>query len=178
VPNSVPDAEVGDGITSAAPFDYVFTTSNGTPLGHRNVESRALQRAAAAAGIAPAPRFHDLRHTFASHLIVDLRLDVAQVSRILGHASVTTTLNIWPGSTWRAVVAKHRGQLPRGIYHERRELAPLGGPVADGWQRHRQAGDHVMVVVEDGCGDADRSASFSPLVRSYPRERICRSVST
>lgn len=43
----------------------------------------------------PAPRFHDLRHTFASHLIIDLRLDVAQVSRILGHASVTTTLNIY-----------------------------------------------------------------------------------
>jgi hypothetical protein len=39
-------------------------------------------------------RFHDLRHTLASHLIIDLGLDVAQVSRILGHASVTTTLNI------------------------------------------------------------------------------------
>jgi integrase len=79
----------------AQPGDYVFTTCNGTPLGHRNVESRALQRAAATAGIAPAPRFHDLRHTFASHLIIDLGLDVAQVSRILGHASVTTTLNIY-----------------------------------------------------------------------------------
>ena len=73
----------------AQPGDYVFATGNGTPLGHRNVESRALQRAAAIAGI-PAPRFHDLRHTFASHLIIDLRLDVAQVSRILGHASVTS----------------------------------------------------------------------------------------
>jgi hypothetical protein len=41
------------------------------------------------------PRFHDLRHTFASHLIIDLGLDVAQVSRILGHASVATTLNIY-----------------------------------------------------------------------------------
>jgi integrase len=79
----------------AQPGDYVFATGNGTPLGHRNVESRALQRAAAIAGIVPAPRFHDLRHTFASHLIIDLRLDVAQVSRILGHASVTTTLNIY-----------------------------------------------------------------------------------
>jgi integrase len=74
--------------------DYVFATGNGTPLGHRNVESRALQRAAAAAGL-KAVRFHDLRHTFASHLIIDLGLDVAQVSRILGHASVTTTLNIY-----------------------------------------------------------------------------------
>jgi integrase len=74
--------------------DYVFATGNGTPLGHRNVESRALQRAAAAAGL-EAVRFHDLRHTFASHLIIDLGLDVAQVSRILGHANVTTTLNIY-----------------------------------------------------------------------------------
>jgi integrase len=41
-----------------------------------------------------AARFHDLRHTFASHLIIDLGLSVAQVSRILGHASVSTTLNI------------------------------------------------------------------------------------
>ncbi len=40
-------------------------------------------------------RFHDLRHTFASHLIVDLGLDVAQVSRILGHASVTITLDVY-----------------------------------------------------------------------------------
>jgi integrase len=73
---------------------YVFATGNGTPLGHRNVESRALQRAAAAAGL-KAVRFHDLRHTFASHLIIDLGLDIAQVSRILGHASVTSTLNIY-----------------------------------------------------------------------------------
>jgi len=36
---------------------------------------------------------HDLRHTFASHLIVDLRLDVAQVSRILGHARPSITLD-------------------------------------------------------------------------------------
>jgi integrase len=81
--------------TFAEAGDFVFATGNGTPLGHRNVEGRALQRAAAIAGITPAPRFHDLRHTFASHLIIDLGLDVAQVSRILGHATVTTTLNIY-----------------------------------------------------------------------------------
>jgi hypothetical protein len=46
-------------------------------------------------GAWPRLHFHDLRHTFASHLIVDLRLDVAQVSRILGHARVGTTLNIY-----------------------------------------------------------------------------------
>lgn len=43
----------------------------------------------------PPLRFHDLRHTFANHLIVDLGLDVAQVSRILGHARITITLDIY-----------------------------------------------------------------------------------
>ncbi len=83
----------------AAEADYVFTTSLGTPLGHRNVEVRALARAGERAGInlegERRLRFHDLRHTFASHLIVDLRLDVAQVSRILGHASTSITLDTY-----------------------------------------------------------------------------------
>jgi integrase len=78
--------------------DWVFATGHGTPFGHRNVERRALQRAARIAGLDggewPPLRFHDLRHTFASHLILDLRLDPAQVSRILGHARVTVTLDV------------------------------------------------------------------------------------
>ncbi len=60
---------------------------------------RVLSRAADAARLNgdgwPPLRFHDLRHTFASHLIVDLGLDVAQVSRILGHARITITLDIY-----------------------------------------------------------------------------------
>jgi hypothetical protein len=32
---------------SRTPSDFVFATGNGTPLGHRNDESRALLRAAA-----------------------------------------------------------------------------------------------------------------------------------
>jgi integrase len=78
---------------------WVFHTAAGTPFGHRNVETRALNNAAELAGLDdgtwPRLRFHDLRHTFASHLIVDLRLDVAQVSRILGHAQMSTTLNVY-----------------------------------------------------------------------------------
>jgi integrase len=66
--------------------DYVFSSALGTPLGYRNVERRGLGRAADRAGLNPEGqsrlRVHDLRHTFASHLIIDLRLDVAQVSRM------------------------------------------------------------------------------------------------
>jgi len=82
-----------------ADTDWVFTTSRGTPHSQRNINRRGLQRAAEIAGLGrdgwPPLRFHDLRHTFASHLILDLGLDVAQVSRILGHASITVTLDVY-----------------------------------------------------------------------------------
>ena len=51
--------------------DWVFATARGTPYGHRNVSRRCLVRAAQLAGLNddgwPPLRFHDLRHTFASH---------------------------------------------------------------------------------------------------------------
>jgi integrase len=78
--------------------DWVFSTRNATPLSQRNVQRSALHHAADAAGLrvdGEPLRFHDLRHTFASHMIVDLGLDVVQVSRILGHASPRTTLDIY-----------------------------------------------------------------------------------
>jgi integrase len=64
----------------AAGSDWVFVTTSGMPHGHRNVTRRGLQRAARVAGIddgsGPAVRYHDLRHTFASHVILALGLDV------------------------------------------------------------------------------------------------------
>jgi integrase len=83
----------------AAPTDWVFATSRGTPQSQRNVSRRGLQHAVELAQLDrdgwPALRFHDLRHTFASHLILDHGLDVAHVSRILGHASTTITLDVY-----------------------------------------------------------------------------------
>jgi integrase len=79
--------------------DYVFTTATGGPLYCGNVERRGLRRAAHDAGLntddRPRLRLHDLRHTFASHLIIDLKLDIAQVSRILGHARPSITLDTY-----------------------------------------------------------------------------------
>jgi integrase len=79
--------------------DWVFMTRAGSAHAQRNVTRRGLRRAARLCGIDddgwPPLRFHDLRHTFASHLIIDMNLDVAQVSRILGHAHISTTLDIY-----------------------------------------------------------------------------------
>jgi integrase len=78
--------------------DYVFATGRGTPFLHHNVSKRVLRRAASGAGLdgpSRRVRFHDLRHTFASHLIIDIRLDVAQVSRMLGHARTSMTLDTY-----------------------------------------------------------------------------------
>jgi integrase len=91
-------AHTGSGAGSRAARTGV-RDPRGTPYGHRNVSRRALGRAAQLAGLNddgwPRLRFHDLRHTFASHLIIDLGLDIAQVSRILGHARITITLDTY-----------------------------------------------------------------------------------
>ncbi len=78
--------------------DYVFATRSGRPLLHRNAARDAFRRTVARAGLDAGGqrlRFHDLRHTFASHLIIDVELDPAQVSRILGHARTSFTLDTY-----------------------------------------------------------------------------------
>jgi integrase len=79
--------------------DYVFETATGTPLGARNIERRGLGHAPDTAGLDHDDqlrlRVHDLRHTFASHLIIDLKLDIVQASRILGHARPSITLDTY-----------------------------------------------------------------------------------
>jgi hypothetical protein len=98
-------------------LDYVFATSHGTAFLHHNVSKRVLGRAATGAGLdrpGRRVRFHDLRHTFASHLIIDIRLDVVQVSRILDHARTSMTLDTYThlfeearhGADLRAELAK------------------------------------------------------------------------
>jgi integrase len=77
--------------------DWVFATSKGTPRNQRNVH-RLLADTVSRAGLdegALRLRFHDLRHTYSSHLIIDVGLDVVQVSRLLGHANPNTTLRVY-----------------------------------------------------------------------------------
>ena len=79
--------------------DYVFTTEVGSPFYGRNVSVRGLDKAADRAGLNGEDRarvsMHHLRHTFASHLILDLKLDVVTVSRQLGHARPSITSDVY-----------------------------------------------------------------------------------
>ena len=72
--------------------DFVFVAANGSPLDGRNV-THELQAALRRAGL-PRQRFHDLRHAFAT-LMLEAGEDLAIVSRSLGHATITTTADVY-----------------------------------------------------------------------------------
>jgi integrase len=80
------------------PDGYVFCTQSGAPMYCRNVSERGVGKAADRAGLNPegTPRLtaHDLRHGFASHLI-RAGADVYSVSRQLGHARASVTLDVY-----------------------------------------------------------------------------------
>jgi integrase len=82
------------------PEGYVFCTRYGTPLSYHNVKHRAITAAADKAGLNPGGTeplgAHDCRHTYASHMIF-AGTDVYTLSRILGHANPTITLNTYAG---------------------------------------------------------------------------------
>jgi integrase len=86
----------------ASPFStdeaFVFATSEGTAFYYRNVAERGLKKAADAADLnregLPRLSAHDLRHSYGSHLVLS-GLDVVRVSRQLGHARPSITLDVY-----------------------------------------------------------------------------------
>lgn len=67
---------------------YVFTTSNGTRIGARNLQ-REFYKALKKANVQNF-RFHDLRHTFATRLVQSGE-DLYKVAKLLGHRDISTT---------------------------------------------------------------------------------------
>lgn len=87
------------------PDSLIFTDRWGGALNAGHITERAFKPLLRRAGL-PEIRFHDLRHTFASLMLSGgARIEV--VSKMLGHASPATTLNVYahlmPGDEEAAV---------------------------------------------------------------------------
>lgn len=99
--------------------DPIFATSVGTPHNRDNVRTRILGPAVRRAGLdgegLPKLRTHDLRHTFASLLIAG-GASVVFVSRQMGHASASVTLDVY----------SH-------LFDERDHAARMAAILEDGW---------------------------------------------
>jgi len=78
----------------AKPEDFVFSTSSGRPLNHRNA-SRSLGRAVELAGLGEGISTHSLRHTFVSFLILELGWDAVRVARQVGHTNPSFTMDVY-----------------------------------------------------------------------------------
>ena len=80
------------------PDNFVFATSTGGPMNYRNVSTRGLDKAAEAASLNPTGvaklTFHDLRHTYGSHL-AQSGLDPVGVQRQMGHARPSITMDLY-----------------------------------------------------------------------------------
>lgn len=87
-------------------WGLVFPSEVGTPLGHSNL-LQAFRRVLKLAGLPEELRFHDLRHT-AGSLMLDSGALMHNVSRLLGHSSISVTERIYAhpyDETQREVVA-------------------------------------------------------------------------
>ena len=69
--------------------DLLFLKSDGTPWG-KNHHVRALYEACKVAKVRPAVSFHQLRHTYASHL-AQAGIDLLVIAKLLGHADTRIT---------------------------------------------------------------------------------------
>jgi integrase len=84
-----------DGLTeqlSRATTQLMFPSPTGEPLRRSNFYHRTWRPAVRAAGFAPAPRFHDLRHSHVAMLIA-AGVPVKAIQERLGHASIVMTMD-------------------------------------------------------------------------------------
>ena len=103
----------------------MFTTATGSPLNYRNVSTRGLDKAADVANLNPPglPKltFHDLRHTYGSHL-AQSGLDPVGVQRQLGHARPSITMDLY---VHEFETARRREQVGERL------ASALGGLIAE-----------------------------------------------
>jgi integrase len=73
--------------------EWIFGSSNGSPLDMHNVERREFEKCLQAAKLRKI-RFHDLRHTIAS-ILLQQGASLAYIKDLLGHSSIKVTVDIY-----------------------------------------------------------------------------------
>jgi integrase len=74
--------------------DFVFASKNGTPLQHRNVQTRGFEPARDEAGIDSRLTFHSLRHAFASRC-ASRGIPIQTLSAVIGHRDIGVTQRVY-----------------------------------------------------------------------------------
>jgi integrase len=72
--------------------ELVFTSESGEPLRRSNFHARVWRPTVLAAGLDPAPRFHDLRHSHVAILIA-VGVPMKAIQHRLGHSSIVMTMD-------------------------------------------------------------------------------------
>ncbi len=121
VPDGVLDALAAHmAVYEPGPLGVIFTDGKGDPI-RRNALGHVWRRAAVKAGVEGFTP-HDLRH-YAASVMIDQGASVKAVQRHLGHASATTTLDVyshlWPDSddVTRAALAAGLEQIASPVRH-------------------------------------------------------------
>jgi integrase len=89
-------AALATSVQGKNPDDLVFTTVSGSVVRSANWRQKVFLAARKQAGISDRFRIHDLRHTAAA-LMIQAGYPPKMLQEILGHASITTTLHLYPG---------------------------------------------------------------------------------
>jgi integrase len=101
--------------------DLIFATTIGTPMDPQNL-MKDFNAVLKQAGL-PKIRFHDLRHTAAS-LMLNHNVPVLVVSRMLGHANPSITLNTY-GHLYRESTCQAARLMDELVSPLRVELPPM-----------------------------------------------------
>jgi integrase len=112
-------------------IDLVFTQESGAPRGPRQVQ-KAFKALLELADL-PEMRFHDLRHTAATHMLAN-GVDLLTVSRRLGHSRASTTLDTYAhmvtGTQEKAAAVMDQITTPVSLPAEMLEKEGVFQPVA------------------------------------------------
>ena len=87
-------ADLAASVEGKNPDDLVFTTVSGSIVRSANWRQKVFLPARKQAGVSDRFRIHDLRHTAAA-LMIQAGYPPKMLQEILGHASITTTLDLY-----------------------------------------------------------------------------------